>query len=246
MPIPLLALAAAGTAAKVVQAYSASQKREAAEREQEALLRNRPQYEIPTEYAENLEQKRAVQGIYGNLAKKNKLPGQAYMESKIDAGAANTLAKAQMDGVDSPSQLTSLISNAQKQQTGAWVDLAIAGAQNRQDNIANFAKATDDVAGANLDLANQKQFRWEQNTFSPYASLIAKTTQQMKAQQQRQWESEDDAINSAVSLGSFAGTGNGGSSKKFSYSPSAADKYSSGKGVGIGINPSRYVGRRLY
>lgn len=242
--LPLLALAAAGAVAKGVQAYSASQKRKAAEQEQEDLIRNRPQYEIPAEYNENLQQKRAVQGIYGNLAKKNNLPGQAYMQSKIDAGAANTLAQAQRDGVDSPSQLTALISNAQQQQREAGTDLAIAGAQNRQDNIANFAKATEDVAGANLDLAQQKQFKWGQNTFSPYASLIAKTTQQQKAQQQRQWESEDDAINSGVALGSFAGTRNGTSTPTFSYFPSAADKYTPRKGTGI--NPSRYLGPRMY
>jgi hypothetical protein len=244
MPLPII-MAAVGGVAKGIQAFKAHQDRQNAEAEQNRLIRKRPKYDIPEEYQQNVDQKRAVQGIYGNLAKKNNLPGQAYMQSRIDAGAANTVAQAQRDGVDSPSQLASVIAGAQQQQREGATDLAIAGAQNRQDNIGNFAKATDDVAQANLDLAGQKQFKWGQNTFSPYASMIAKTTQQMKAQQQRQWESEDDTINSGVALGSFAGTGGDYPTRSFSYSPENNNSTYRPRS-GAGINTARYLGPRKY
>lgn len=200
-------VASAAVTIKGVQAYKASRDKKKAAKEQKELLKNRPQYEIPGQYQENVNQAKGVQAMYEPLTKTNQLPGQAYMQNRVDNNSANILAKAGMEGITSPSQYAQLLAATTQSQNDATTDLGIAGAQNRQANMGNFANATGTLMNANSDLANQEQFKWGQNTFSPYASLVDATTKRVRDYTQRQREREDSAIESGVSVGSMAGGG---------------------------------------
>ena len=131
-------------------------------------LNNRPVYKRQAEWDENVKQAKGVQSMFEPLTKTNTLPGQAYMQNRIDANAANTVAQGVATGVTSPSQLVQLLAGANKTQQDAQVDLSIAGAQNRQANMGNYASATNTVMGANKDLAREKDVEWDTNVQQPW------------------------------------------------------------------------------
>jgi len=131
-------------------------------------LNNRPVYKRQAEWDENVKQAKGVQSMYEPLTKTNTLPGQAYMQNRIDANSANTVSQGVATGVTSPSQLVQLLAGANKTQQDAQVDLSIAGAQNRQANMGNYANATNTVMGANKDLAREKDVEWDTNVQQPW------------------------------------------------------------------------------
>lgn len=131
-------------------------------------LNNRPVYKRQAEWDENVKQAKGVQAMFEPLTKTNTLPGQAYMQNRIDANAANTVSQGVATGITSPSQLVQLLAGANKTQQDAQVDLSIAGAQNRQANMGNYASATNTVMGANKDLAREKDVEWDTNVQQPW------------------------------------------------------------------------------
>jgi len=135
-------------------------------------LNNRPVYKRQAEWDENVKQAKGVQSMYEPLTKTNTLPGQAYMQNRIDANSANTVSQGVATGVTSPSQLVQLLAGANKTQQDAQVDLSIAGAQNRQANMGNYANATNTVMGANKDLARGKDVEWDTNVQQPWLNQV--------------------------------------------------------------------------
>lgn len=135
-------------------------------------LKNRPVYKRQAEWDENVKQAKGVQAMYEPLTKTNTLPGQAYMQNRIDANAANTVTQGVATGVSNPSQLVQLLSSANKTQQDAQVDLSIAGAENRQANIGNYANATQSVIKSNADLAREKDVEWDTNTQQPWLASV--------------------------------------------------------------------------
>jgi len=217
-------VASAAITVKGIQAYKANKDKKKAEKEQAELLKNRPQYEIPSQYGENIRQATGVQSMYEPLTKTNALPGQAYMQNRIDANAANSVTQGISAGVTNPSQLTQLLAGANKTQQDAQIDLSLAGIENRNRNMGAFAQATEGVKNANLDLAGQEQFKWNQNVFSPYASAIGRTTQQIKDFTQRTRERTDSAIETGVATGSMVGSGVAGAKGGGSIGMSKEDR----------------------
>lgn len=103
---------------------------------------------------------------YEPLSKVNNLPGQAYMENRINNNAANAVAQGGMAGFSSPSQYVQLLAAATGNQRQAHTDLSIAGAQNR---MANQDKYVSSLTGANVAKAEEQDKAWNQNIWEPYA-----------------------------------------------------------------------------
>lgn len=162
----------AGAIAGGIYGWASQKKRNKAQKAaQDKLteaLNNRPVYKRQAEWDENVKQAKGVQSMYEPLTKTNTLPGQAYMQNRIDANSANTVSQGVATGVTSPSQLVQLLAGANKTQQDAQVDLSIAGAQNRQANMGNYANATNTVMGANKDLAREKDVEWDTNVQQPW------------------------------------------------------------------------------
>ena len=165
-----------GAAIGGVYGYLSQKKRNKAQQSaQDKLteaLNNRPVYKRQAEWDENVKQAKGVQSMYEPLTKTNTLPGQAYMQNRIDANSANTVSQGVATGVTSPSQLVQLLAGANKTQQDAQVDLSIAGAQNRQANMGNYANATNTVMGANKDLAREKDVEWDTNVQQPWLNQV--------------------------------------------------------------------------
>lgn len=143
-----------------------------AQKKLDEALRNRPIYKRQAEFDENVKQAKGVQAMYEPLTKTNTLPGQAYMQNRIDANAANTITQGVATGVSSPSQLVQLLAGANKAQQDAQVDLSIAGAENRANNMAQYGNATQTVIGANKDLAREKDVEWDTNIQQPWLTQV--------------------------------------------------------------------------
>ena len=197
----------AGAGIAGYQAYKAKQSKDAAAKDQQKLIDNRPQYQIPGQYQKNVDLQTGVVNNYDPYTKTNLLPGQAYMQNRVDNNSANAIAKAGMDGVSSSSQYAQMLGAVNASQNESTTDMNIAGAQNRMKSLDGYARATNDLVGANKDLADQNAFKWDQNTFSPYASSVAMKTNQIRDATQRQREREDSAIQTGVAAGSMAGSG---------------------------------------
>lgn len=166
----------AGAIAGGIYGWASQKKRNKAQKAaQDKLteaLNNRPVYKRQAEWDENVKQAKGVQSMYEPLTKTNTLPGQAYMQNRIDANSANTVSQGVATGVTSPSQLVQLLAGANKTQQDAQVDLSIAGAQNRQANMGNYANATNTVMGANKDLAREKDVEWDTNVQQPWLNQV--------------------------------------------------------------------------
>lgn len=162
----------AGAIAGGIYGWASQKKRNKAQKAaQDRLtetLNNRPKYQRQAEFDENVKQAKGVQAIYDPLTKTNQLPGQAYMQNRVDNNASNALAKAGMEGLTSPSQYAQLLAATTQSQNDATTNLGIAGAQNRQDNIANYANATQNVQNANTALAREKDVEWDTNVQQPW------------------------------------------------------------------------------
>jgi len=143
-----------------------------AQKKLDEALKNRPVYKRQAEFDENVKQAKSVQSMYEPLTKTNTLPGQAYMQNRIDAHAANTVTQGVATGVSSPSQLVQLLAGANKAQQDAQVDLSIAGAENRANNMAQYGNATQTVIGANKDLAREKDVEWDTNIQQPWLTQV--------------------------------------------------------------------------
>lgn len=167
-----------GTGVNLYQSYKAGQEEKKYKREYDKLLSERPKYKIQEEYGQNISDAKGIRAMFEPLTKTNTLPGQAYMQNRIDANAANTVAQGMSTGITSPSQLTQLLSMANKGQQGAQVDLSLAGAQARQANMANFANSNQAVAATNTAMAEEKDKEWNQNTWLPYDQKLNLTGNQ--------------------------------------------------------------------
>lgn len=167
-----------GTGVSLYQSYKAKQEEEKYKKEYDKLLSERPKYKIQEEYGQNVSDAKGVRSMFEPLTKINTLPGQAYMQNRIDANAANTITQGISAGVTNPSQLTQLLSMANKGQQDAQVDLSLAGAQARQANMANFANSNQAVMGANTAMAEEKDKEWNQNTWLPYDQKLNLTGNQ--------------------------------------------------------------------
>jgi hypothetical protein len=196
-------VAAAGTIYKGVQSYSAGKKRKQAEQEQADLIANRPQYEIPEQYEKNAELAQGIVKGYEPYTKTSQLAGQSYMQNRIDNNSANAVAGAARDSVSSPSQLTSLLSAALDSQNKSASEMAVQGAKQREGYQDRYAQATGALMDANTAQAQQDQYKWNQNEFSPYASKVDATTQRIRDYTQRGREREDNAVESGVFTGSM-------------------------------------------
>lgn len=160
-----------GAVGGISQAKRNKAQKEAQKKLDEAL-KNRPVYKRQAEFDENVKQAKSVQSMYEPLTKTNTLPGQAYMQNRIDANAANTVTQGVATGVSSPSQLVQLLAGANKAQQDAQVDLSIAGAENRANNMAQYGNATQTVIGANKDLAREKDVEWDTNIQQPWLTQV--------------------------------------------------------------------------
>lgn len=192
-----------GMIIKGVQAYSANRKAEKAQKEQDELMRNRPLYEIPSQYGENQKLSKSIMDMYEPGTKSSILAGQGYMQNQVDANSANTLATAQRNGVSSPSQYSSILSSALQSQNDAQTKMGIEGANKRMEYQDRYSDANKGLQDANTAMADQEQMKWEQNTFSPFASKLNATREKIKYNQQRTQERTDSAIESGVNAGTI-------------------------------------------
>lgn len=238
----------AGAIAGGIYGWASQKKRNKAQKAaQDKLteaLNNRPVYKRQAEWDENVKQAKGVQSMYEPLTKTNTLPGQAYMQNRIDANSANTVSQGVATGVTSPSQLVQLLAGANKTQQDAQVDLSIAGAQNRQANMGNYANATNTVMGANKDLAREKDVEWETNvqqpwitqtdmardTFSDAIGRNRKKSDQESAAAMNSLNYQRDFITSMIPMIAGGGAGGGGIAK------------TSGIGIGSGQTASASAG----
>lgn len=238
----------AGAIAGGIYGWASQKKRNKAQKAaQDKLteaLNNRPVYKRQAEWDENVKQAKGVQSMYEPLTKTNTLPGQAYMQNRIDANSANTVSQGVATGVTSPSQLVQLLAGANKTQQDAQVDLSIAGAQNRQANMGNYANATNTVMGANKDLAREKDVEWDTNvqqpwitqtdmardTFSDAIGRNRKKSDQESAAAMNSLNYQRDFITSMIPMIAGGGAGGGGIAK------------TSGIGIGSGQTASASAG----
>jgi len=183
-----------GTGVNLYQSYKAGQEEKKYKREYDKLLSERPKYKIQEEYGQNISDAKGIRAMFEPLTKTNTLPGQAYMQNRIDANAANTVAQGMSTGITSPSQLTQLLSMANKGQQGAQIDLSLAGAQARQANMANFANSNQAVMGANTAMAEEKDKEWNQNTWLPYDQKLNLTGNQWMDAMGRKRAKGDKAV----------------------------------------------------
>lgn len=197
-------------------------KRNKAQKEAQAkldeALKNRPVYKRQAEWDENVKQAKGVQAMYEPLTKTNTLPGQAYMQNRIDANAANTVTQGVATGVSNPSQLVQLLSSANKTQQDAQVDLSIAGAENRQANMGNYANATQSVIKSNADLAREKDVEWDTNVQQPWLTQVGMGKDTFNDSVSRNREKSDQetafALQSLTSaISGLKGMGKGGGFK---------------------------------
>ncbi|MFI0435897.1 MAG: hypothetical protein ACH350_09285 [Parachlamydiaceae bacterium] len=144
----------------------------AAQEERDRLLANRPQYAIPDEYGQNQKLSKSIMDTYEPGTKSSILTGQGYMQNQVDANSANANANAMRSGVSSPSQYSSILTSSLQAQNDAQTKMGIAGAQQRLDYQDKYADASDSSKKSNLDMADQKEFQWDQNVFSPYQTAV--------------------------------------------------------------------------
>lgn len=136
------------------------------------LLDNRPKYNVQDEYQTNTNLASNTRDMYGRLTNSSQLPGQAQMQ--LAQNSANATGSAAMYGVDNPAMLSQLAGNALNSQNQGTNKLNIAGAENRQSNIANFAKATDNLQDQNTAMAEEKDKAWNYNINQPYQNQVAR------------------------------------------------------------------------
>jgi hypothetical protein len=221
-------VASAAVTVKAYQAYKADRNAKNAKKEQDKLRENRPQYTIPEEYQKNIDLQTGIVKGYEPYTKTSQLAGQSYMQNRIDANTANQTALASQQGVSSPSGMAALYGSAMNAQNEATTDMNIKGAENRKDYQQLYANETGNLQKANADMADQKALEWNQNTFSPYASLINEKTNMIRDYTQRSRERADSAIESGTSVGSMAGSG----ASMYGNGMSASKKGKKNKGSG--------------
>jgi len=171
--LPLL-LAGVGVKAgyDIYQSIKGRKDEKKAQAEMDKLKANRPQYEIPKEYEQNIELQKGIVKGYEPYTKTSQLAGQSYMQNRIDANTANQTAIASQQGVSSPSGMAALYGSAMNAQNEATTDMNIKGAENRQQYQQLYANETGNLQKANADLASQKTTQWNQNTYEPYATNV--------------------------------------------------------------------------
>lgn len=217
---------AAGSAA--YSAHVAHKRNKEAQANAAALrdkISNPPDYTIPSEYQTN-------QNLVLPYTKTSQLAGQAYMQNQVDNNSANSVAKAQRDGL-SGSAITSVLASANNASNNAATNMDIAGAQQRQSYI-------DRSMNANQQTADQKAIQWNLDTNQPYQNwmsyyrdmYLGKTAQSNQAAANAQGQ----IVAGAGSLGGAAGGlsgkyGSGGASKVNSGSTGIGDA-----GSGGGVN----------
>jgi len=185
-----------------------------AQKKLDEALKNRPVYKRQAEFDENVKQAKAVQSMYEPLTKTNTLPGQAYMQNRIDANAANAVTQGVSTGVTTPSQLVQLLAGANKTQQDAQVDLSIAGAENRANNMAQYGNATQTVIKSNADLAREKDVEWDTNVQQPWLASVGMSKDTFNDSVSRNREKSDQetafALQSLTSaIGGLKGMGKG-------------------------------------
>lgn len=174
--------------------------------------------------------------MYAQGAKSNLLPGQAYMQSRIDNNSSNALSSAARSGVTG-SQLTSVLSGALAGNRQATTDLSIDGAQYRQDQQNHLADANMEKAGVQAD---QYDKEFNQNVWQPYVTLqnranmlwtdAANRKNQWKAQQQQSgaqaaqdvgnfWKSKYGGSGDTQQPGNFRGSDRGSGSGGYANEP---------------------------
>jgi hypothetical protein len=134
-----------------------------------ALDAERPQYNAESLSSQSVnplyDQNINLAKSYEPLSKVNLLPGQSYMQNRVDNNSANAIAKAGMEGITSPSQYAQLLASTTESQNNATTDMAIQGTQNRMINQDKFVSA---MTGANTAKAEEQDKAWNQNIWEPY------------------------------------------------------------------------------
>lgn len=175
MAIPL---ALVGMAADVGMKAQTAYTQDQARRKLEAGAKVRPTLGVPTALQEKA-------NLAKNMANSSLLPSQGYYENQLGASTARANREIQNTGgsaSDIIGGLTQVDANNRAQLSG----LAAAGAQNQQQNIANYGGTLSEVAGQQNEM-----FDYNQN--QPYQS------EQLRIQSLR--DASNRNINNAISSG---------------------------------------------
>jgi len=161
MPPPLIALAAAAVPELVKMGVGLGQKVKS-----NRLIKNnkRPtlNYPIPSEYYENMMAAKNMAGVSG-------LPGQGQIENRMDAQGANAISLASQSQ-QSPASIMAGVSAMSNNLMGAEADLGVKGAEFKAKNLAEYFRANEQLAGAELNKFNND---WDWNQAQPYLSAMS-------------------------------------------------------------------------
>lgn len=171
----------------------------------DALLRGRPQYNIQSEYGQNQTLANNVRDMYGRMTNTSDLPGQAQMENRLAQNSANATGSAAMNGVNNPAQLAQLANSTLQNQNQSTVDLDIAGAENRNRNITNFANSAQGVEDANTAMAEEKDKAWNYNINEPYQNKVGTERKKLQVGQSNVYKGFDMGVAGAMSAGDSVG-----------------------------------------
>ena len=138
------AVGVAGVAVTVGKAVSDGSKKRKDRKANEALMKNRPQYEIPQEIFQN-------QAMYEAMAGSSRLPGQNILENNIGQSTAQAIGRSQKTA-GSSADLLSSVTGIQANQNEVLQNMSLAGMQQQQANKDKLAGARETVS----DYRNQK------------------------------------------------------------------------------------------
>jgi len=181
------AVGVAGVAVTVGKAVSDGSKKRKDRKANEALMKNRPQYEIPQEIFQN-------QAMYEAMAGSSRLPGQNILENNIGQSTAQAIGRSQKTA-GSSADLLSSVTGIQANQNEVLQNMSLAGMQQQQVNKDKLAGSRETVS----DYKNQK-FDYNKNQMwkMKYAQL-------QKEQDQAKIDQENTFNNLNSSIGTIGG-----------------------------------------
>jgi len=181
--IALGVIAAAGLAKTIAGGVKAKKNREA----MDDLLQNRPDYEIPEGYFDNVELAQAQ-------ASRTRLPGQSQYEQQIGARTAAGIRQSR-EAATSSGDLLAATSNLYGQEADALTNLQIQAAQQQVRGEANLMSARN-----TLSSQQEKKFNWE--TAVPYQTRINQYAKSAQAGNQMMSQGFNTMTSAAMAYGS--------------------------------------------
>lgn len=167
------------------------------DQERKAIVANRPKYQIPQEVIDN-------QQMYKELAASNRLPGQSQIENQLDQKSAGAVQAAMQTGGNT-ADILNTVANINRSNLNSYNQLGVAGAQNRQANMGQYADA-------NAQLSDYRSQAFDYNQNQPYEYNLMRNQALAGAEIQSYNNSQQNTANlqGLAAQGSNSSNGGGG------------------------------------